>query len=180
MSGKNIKNVKMFWRYFVAKMNVLSKRNGIRSGMGLTWVWASGRRFSRKTQRAQLNVCTVYIQKCRGSALVSMRIPIQIQGFDDQKLEKKFTAEINLYFFDQKLQFTYSRPRTCKLQKSSSLKMRIRIQPTKINADPGPQHWRTVYCHPPPPGWKLCRIVWQFPSVVGNSNVCGKWYGLAD
>ncbi len=51
--------------------------------------------------------------QCRGSALVSMqirlgiqhflsmRIQIQIQGFDDQKLNK-FTAEIKL-----KLQFTY-------------------------------------------------------------------------
>jgi hypothetical protein len=32
---------------------------------------------------------------------------IRIQGFDDQKVNKKNTAEIFLYlFFDQKLQFT--------------------------------------------------------------------------
>jgi len=35
--------------------------------------------------------------------LVSMRIRIQIQGFDDQKLERE-----KLYSFDQQLQFTYS------------------------------------------------------------------------
>ncbi len=34
--------------------------------------------------------------------------PIRIQGFNDQKLRKKITAEIYfLFFFDQKLQFTY-------------------------------------------------------------------------
>jgi hypothetical protein len=31
--------------------------------------------------------------------------PMQIQGFDDQKLKKKNTAKFSL--FDQKLQFTY-------------------------------------------------------------------------
>ncbi len=31
-------------------------------------------------------------------------IRFQIQGFDDQKLEK---YNLNLFFFDQKLQFTY-------------------------------------------------------------------------
>jgi hypothetical protein len=36
-----------------------------------------------------------------------IRIQFQIQGFDDQKLKKKFTAGIFFYFFDQKLQFTY-------------------------------------------------------------------------
>jgi hypothetical protein len=34
--------------------------------------------------------------------------PIRIQGFNDQKLKKKITAEkIFIFFFDQKLQFTY-------------------------------------------------------------------------
>jgi hypothetical protein len=34
--------------------------------------------------------------------------PIQIQGFNDQKLKKKITAEkLFFIFFDQKLQFTY-------------------------------------------------------------------------
>jgi hypothetical protein len=35
-----------------------------------------------------------------GPALFSMRIWIEIQGFDDQKMEK-FTDEIFLLFFDQ-------------------------------------------------------------------------------
>jgi hypothetical protein len=34
--------------------------------------------------------------------------PIRIQGFNDQKLRKKITAEKKIkFFFDQKLQFTY-------------------------------------------------------------------------
>ena len=34
--------------------------------------------------------------------------PIRIQGFNDQKLKKKITAEKKIKFFlDQKLQFTY-------------------------------------------------------------------------
>jgi hypothetical protein len=34
--------------------------------------------------------------------------PIRIQGFNDQKLRKKKTAEKKIkFFFDQKLQFTY-------------------------------------------------------------------------
>jgi hypothetical protein len=39
--------------------------------------------------------------------MVSMRIRIQIQGFDDQKLEKNLQQKFNYLFFDQKLQFTY-------------------------------------------------------------------------
>ncbi len=31
-----------------------------------------------------------------------------------------------------------------------------------------------------PSGWNLCRIGRQFLSVVGNRNVCGKWYGFGD
>ncbi len=34
--------------------------------------------------------------------------PIRIQGLNDQKLKKKNTAEnVFIFFFDQKLQFTY-------------------------------------------------------------------------
>jgi len=33
-----------------------------------------------------------------------------MQGFDDQKLRKKIKAGKNLYFYDQKLQFTYGIP----------------------------------------------------------------------
>jgi hypothetical protein len=33
--------------------------------------------------------------------------PIRTQGFNDQNLKKKITAGKNLYFFDQKMQFTY-------------------------------------------------------------------------
>jgi hypothetical protein len=43
----------------------------------------------------------------RISVEVPDRIQIQIQRFDDQKLEKNLQLKLNLYFFDQKLQFTY-------------------------------------------------------------------------
>ncbi len=37
--------------------------------------------------------------QCFGSALVSMQIRIQIQGFDHQKLKKKFLLIILIIFF---------------------------------------------------------------------------------
>ncbi len=36
-----------------------------------------------------------------------IQIQIQIQVFDDQKLEKIYSWKITKYFFDQKMQFTY-------------------------------------------------------------------------
>ncbi len=45
---------------------------------------------------------------------------IQIQGFDDQNLRKKNTAEYFFYLFDQKLQFTYVQ--AIGEEKSSALK----------------------------------------------------------
>ncbi len=33
--------------------------------------------------------------------------PIQIQGFDDQKLKKIYSKKNKISFFDQKLKFTY-------------------------------------------------------------------------
>jgi hypothetical protein len=40
-----------------------------------------------------------------------IRIQFQILGFDDQKLRKKiYSWNFYIYFFDQKLQFTYPRP----------------------------------------------------------------------
>ncbi len=57
--------------------------------------------------------CTMH--KCLGSGHIDCgsgssilgRITIRIQGFDDQKLRKKLQLEKNLYFYYQKLQFTY-------------------------------------------------------------------------
>ncbi len=34
-------------------------------------------------------------------------IPIRVQGFDDQKMEKFYIWNFFKYFFDQKLQLTY-------------------------------------------------------------------------
>ncbi len=104
--------------------------------------------------------------QCFGSALVSMRIRIRNQGFDNQKLEKIYSWK-KLYFFDEKLQFMYlslglhkERPSTTNrrlhtfkterpgLQNMKFLNfflflwlflpswIQIRIQPTKINVDP--------------------------------------------
>ncbi len=33
--------------------------------------------------------------------------PIRIQGFNNQKFKKKYSWKFFLFFFDQKLQFTY-------------------------------------------------------------------------
>jgi hypothetical protein len=47
-------------------------------------------------------------QSGSGSGSGSKTDPIRIQGFNDQKLNKKKTAEKKIKFvFDQKLQFTY-------------------------------------------------------------------------
>jgi hypothetical protein len=65
-----------------------------------------------------------------------MRIRIQIQGSDYQKLEK-FTAEIKFIFFILKIAILHS---------VFPMGIRIRIQPTKMDADPDadPQHCSVV------------------------------------
>jgi hypothetical protein len=73
---------------------------------------------------------SAFISSGSGSSILGLNtdpdrdpIRIRIQGFNDQKLKKKITAEIFYYFFwDQKLQFThpYASIRTSKLQKKPS------------------------------------------------------------
>ncbi len=45
--------------------------------------------------------------RIRIQILMRIRIQFQIQGFDDQKLEKIYSWKFLFLFFDQKLQFTY-------------------------------------------------------------------------
>ncbi len=54
-----------------------------------------------------------------GSSILGW-IPIRIQGFDDQKLEKIYSCKKIKFFLDQKVQFTRPPQRTSKLRKKPS------------------------------------------------------------
>jgi hypothetical protein len=62
-----------------------------------------GLTFEPRQENFLSNDFVIIIKKCFGSALVSMRIRIRIQGFDSQKLDKNCPK---IYILYEKLQFS--------------------------------------------------------------------------
>ncbi len=106
---------------------------------------------------------------------IRIQIWIRIQGFDDQKLKKKNTTEIFIYFFDQKLQFTYvqatgeassAQRRTSSISKTKIYKVFSMFVGHFCLLYPDPQHCFGVCI-------TLMRI--RILLLIQRMRICDKW-----